>query len=278
MSLITSKTPFDLDLRLKDTHVLVTGGCGMIGKVVVHAFLAAGCNVSILDITEECPFDQHDERILYQRADITQATQVAAAFSEAERRFGTVATCIALASLDLSFLEQCDSLADMDPKTWQRVFDVNINGTFMTCQRWLQSVREAASDQERARSLRNVNLVIMGSESGRFGVRTMAAYAAGKSAVQYVDSKALPSRDLHIFVPAVAAHISNVDLRSEMVKLTMESFSRYGLLQSLAQDVPRIFPRARVNAVAPGTVNTELYRQQTAENDREWFWRDNEAT
>ena len=144
--------------------------------------------MSILDITEQCPFDQGDKKILYRRADITNVTQVAAAFSEAERKFGTVQTCIALASLDLSALEQCDSLADMDPKTWQRVFDVNIHGTFTTCQRWLQSVRGAASNQERARSLRNVNLVIMGSESGRFGVRTMAAYAAGKSAVQYVDS------------------------------------------------------------------------------------------
>lgn len=201
MSLINSKTPFDLDLGLKDTHVLVTGGCGFIGKVVVHAFLAAGCNVTVLDMTDHCPFDQNDNKILYQRADITDAKQVDAAFSSAEERFGLVQSCIALASLDLGVLEQCDSLADMDPKSWQRVFDVNINGTFMTCQRWLQSVRGATANHERARKLRNVNLVIIGSESGRFGVPTMAAYAAGKSAVQCVKPMSIStfsSRDMYL--------------------------------------------------------------------------------
>ena len=60
--------------------------------------------------------------------------------------------------------------------------------------------------------------------------------------------------------------------------LTAETAGRYGLLQSLAQDVSKIFPRARVNAVAPGTVDTELYKKQTAEHNREWYWRDCEAT
>ena len=31
--------PFDLSLGLEDTKVLVTGGCGLIGRVVVDAFL-----------------------------------------------------------------------------------------------------------------------------------------------------------------------------------------------------------------------------------------------
>lgn len=186
MTLIDSNTPFDLDLGLRDTHVLVTGGCGLIGKVVVHAFLSAGCQVTILDITEECPFDQEDKNILYMKADIANVTQLDEAFDQAERRFGLVETCIALASLDLSVLEQSETLIDMDPQTWQRVFDVNINGTFITCQRWLRSIREAASNPKHAAELQNISLVIMGSESGRFGVRTMAAYAAGKSAVQCV--------------------------------------------------------------------------------------------
>ena len=236
MSLINSQTPFDLDLGLKDTHVLVTGGCGLIGKVVVHAFLAAGCQVTIVDLSENCPFDLNDPSLTYQAADITSAEDMDQAFSKAEKKFGPIETCIALASLDLSVLQQSESLADMDPKTWQRVFDVNINGTFMTCQRWLRSVRNAASDPHKASRLRNVSLVIMGSESGRFGVRTMAAYAAGKSAVQY------------------------------------------GLLHSLAQDAPRLFRRARVNAIAPGAVDTERFKEETERYGREWYWRECEAT
>lgn len=236
MSLISSDTPFELDLNLKGTHVLVTGGCGLIGKVVAHAFLAAGCHVTILDLTDECPFDQEDRNVLYQKADITSAEQVDKAFSNAETKFGPVETCIALASLDLSVLQQSESLADMDSRTWQKVFDVNVNGTFMTCQRWLRSVRSAALDPEKASKLRNVSLVIMGSESGRFGVRTMAAYAAGKSAVQY------------------------------------------GLMYSLAQDAPRIFRKARVNAVAPGAVDTERLKEETLRYGKQFYYQECQAT
>ena len=236
MVLIDSKTPFNIDLGLQDTHVLVTGGCGLIGRVVVHAFLSAGARVTIIDLNMECPFDSSNSNLLYATADITNIEQMDKAFENAEKKFGPITTCIALASLDLSVLQQSESLADMDPKTWQRVLDVNVNGTFMTCQRWLRSIRSAATDPQAASQLRNVSLVIIGSESGRFGVRTMAAYAAGKSAVQY------------------------------------------GLLYSLAQDAPRLFSRARVNAVAPGAVDTERYKEEAARYGREWHWKECEAT
>lgn len=175
----------DLGLGLDGTHVLVTGGCGLIGSVVVRAFLAAGSNVSILDLTDRHHFeDEHGKSIFYRKCDITDSNAVSEAFEEAEASFGPVETCVALASLDLSVLQQSESLADMNPKEWQRVFDVNIHGTFNTCQQWLQSVRRATMDPAKKDRLRNVGLVIIGSVSGRFGERTMAAYSAGKSAVQ----------------------------------------------------------------------------------------------
>ena len=236
MSLISSSTPFDLDLGLRDTHVLVTGGSGYIGKVVVHAFLAAGCNVTIVDVSGHCPFNQNDEKVLFKHGDITKSDQMDEIFAEAEQHFGPIETCIALASLDLSVLPQSESLADVDPKVWQRVFDVNVTGTFMTCQKWLRSIRNAAGDPEKAAKLKNASLVIMGSESGRFGVRTMAAYAAGKSAVQY------------------------------------------GLMYSLAQDALRVHAKARVNAIAPGAVETELFHKEVAELGREYYYGECEAT
>lgn len=236
MSLISSQTPFDISLGLEGTHVLVTGGCGLIGKVVVHAFLAAGCDVTIVDITDKCPFEMSDAHVLYQNADITIPGQMEDVFTNAEEKFGPVETCVALASLDLSVLQQSESLADMDPREWQKVFDVNVNGTFITCQRWLRSIGSAASAPETEAKLKNVSLILMGSESGRFGVRTMAAYAAGKSAVQY------------------------------------------GLMYSLAQDAPRLYAKARVNAVAPGAVATERFEEEKRRYGDEWTWKECEAT
>ncbi|KAK5166422.1 uncharacterized protein LTR77_007965 [Saxophila tyrrhenica] len=230
---------FDLGLGLEGTHIVVTGGLGLIGRVVSHAFLSAGCNVSILDTADSQTIDapelQSPTLVAY-KTNITDPSQIHQAFSDAEARFGPVQTCVALASLDLSVLPQSESLADMDPEAWKRVFDVNVHGTFVTCQRWLQGIRKAATNPAVAPELRNVSLIIMGSEAGRFGVRTMAAYAAGKSAVQE------------------------------------------GLMRSLAQDAPRLFARARVNAVAPGAVDTARFKEECERYGEGFQWRECEAT
>lgn len=181
---MASSRRLDLGLGLENTHVLVTGGCGLIGRYVVDAFLAAGSKISSFDITDPPPGNAENTQIHYQKCDITDPQAMSSAFERAEERFGPVETCVALASLDLSVLQQSESLADMDPREWQRVFDVNLNGTFNTCQQWLRSVRRATEDAEKKERLKNVGLIIIGSVSGRFGERTMAAYSAGKSAVQ----------------------------------------------------------------------------------------------
>ena len=144
----TTPSRFSLDLGLHSTHALITGGNGLIGEVVVEAFLAAGANVTIVDITPDCPFNTLDPQLLFHQADITNVEQMDRAFAAAEARFGPVEVCVALASLDLCVLEQTESLADADPAEWRRVFDVNVNGTFLTCQRWLRGIRKAAARSE----------------------------------------------------------------------------------------------------------------------------------
>ncbi|TKA29541.1 hypothetical protein B0A50_03554 [Salinomyces thailandicus] len=251
----TTSAPFDLSLGLDETHVLITGGCGLIGRVVVQAFLAADANVTVVDIISskdaESILDLQTPGLQYIPADITLAGEdnvthdaqgnvklysITHAFTLAEDVFGTVSSCIALASLDLSVLNQSESLCDMDPSEWQKVFDVNLHGTFLTAQRWLQGIRSATQDPAKAAKLKNVSLVLMGSESGTFGVRTMPAYAAAKSAVQV------------------------------------------GLLRSLAKDAPRIYSRGRVNAVAPGAVATERFEKECRTYGERWRYEECEAT
>lgn len=45
----TAESPFDLSLGLEGTHVLVTGGCGLIGKVVVVGSKSLMCRYLALD-------------------------------------------------------------------------------------------------------------------------------------------------------------------------------------------------------------------------------------
>nr|POE87285.1 dihydroanticapsin 7-dehydrogenase [Quercus suber] len=240
---MTYVSQIDLALGLEDTHVLVTGGFGLIGRHVVSAFLAAGSKVTVVDlpsaIAGPSPFSPDQAALLLCIVgDISDEASLHAAFTRAEAQHGPVACCVALAGLDLSVLAASEGgLCDMELAEWQRVMAVNVTGTFLTCRAWLRGIRSAVSAAAaNAARLRNVGLIVVGSEAGTFGVRTHAAYAAGKSAVQV------------------------------------------GLLRSMAQDAPRVFATARVNAVAPGAVDTTRFREECTRFGERWRYEESEAT
>ncbi|KAL5318545.1 hypothetical protein ACEPPN_013607 [Leptodophora sp. 'Broadleaf-Isolate-01'] len=225
----------DLSLNLEDTHVLITGGSGFIGSSTVTALLSAGARVTNLDLRPSPDPSSHlQAHYQFFPCDISSEKDLTTSFSLAAGKFGPIACCIALASLDFSVLPHHESLADMEVEQWRRTHKINVEGTFLTARTWLRQLREHAKiDTER--NLRNVGLVIVGSESGTFGERGNADYAAGKSAVQG------------------------------------------GLVKSLMGDVNRIWPGARVNAVAPGPVDTPQFKKECAENPDQ-LWLDAQAT
>jgi NAD(P)-dependent dehydrogenase (short-subunit alcohol dehydrogenase family) len=254
----------DLGLNLENTHVLITGGSGYIGSVTVTALLSAGCLVTSLDIKPPVapltPSATHSpsrgSRFLFIHCDISSETDVESAFNTASKTFGVVKCCIALGSLDLSVLEHHESMADMTVEQWRRTHRVNVEGTFLTARMFLRQLRDHVATKLRgqdsaANKMDNVSLIIIGSESGLFGERGNGDYAAGKSAVQG------------------------------------------GLLRSLMSDITRIWPRGRyvlrnrllssvlmmnrVNAVAPGPVDTVQFRREIEENPLQ-LWLDAQAT
>jgi NAD(P)-dependent dehydrogenase (short-subunit alcohol dehydrogenase family) len=58
---------------------------------------------------------------------------------------------------------------------------------------------------------------------------------------------------------------------------TSKGAVQYGLLQSLRQDVPKVYPGARVNAIAPGAVNTNRFKEE-CKADPNQFYSDAVAT
>jgi NAD(P)-dependent dehydrogenase (short-subunit alcohol dehydrogenase family) len=172
----------DLSLALEDTHVLITGGTGFIGASTVSYFLAAGARVTSLDLTS--PPKEENPRFQFFTCDISSEDNLASAFQNAAITFGPVATVIALASLDLSVLDHHESLADMDIEQWRKTHRINVEGTFLTARTWLRALKSLAGTKEATSMTKNVSLIIIGSESGWFGERGNADYAAGKSAVQ----------------------------------------------------------------------------------------------
>ena len=177
----------DLSLSLENTHVLITGGSGFIGASTVEALISAGARVTSLDLrAPDVAFEAAaHSNFQYFHCDISSETDLSNAFIRSREKFGPVACCIALASLDLSVLPHHESLIDMEIEQWRRTHKVNVEGTFLTARTWMRQLK-ALKDSEGGEKvkLQNVSLIIIGSESGHFGERGNADYAAGKSAVQ----------------------------------------------------------------------------------------------
>ncbi|KKY22211.1 putative polysaccharide deacetylase family protein [Diplodia seriata] len=207
-----------LSLGLEDTHVLITGGAGLIGSAVVRAFAQEGAHVSSVDIAhDDAPSDDEDDEpaetdysgpgTLHEyHGDVADEASLARAWRRAVAENGPVGCCVALAGLDLSVLPHHDEeegrggVADVSVEQFRRTLDVNVVGTFLTARQWLRGIRDAEGSWE---YLENACLVLVGSESGWFGERGHPDYAAAKSAVQG------------------------------------------GLLKSLAADAPRVYGKAR---------------------------------
>ena len=180
-------TDVDLGLGLQGTHVVVTGAGGFIGSATVQAFLQAGAKVTALDINGEKLRELQNnqktpeiqENLSTNVIDITSESALETAFEQTRQHFGVVQCCIALASLDLSVLPHHESIVNMPVEQWRRTHQVNVEGTFLTARTWLRQIKAHAKPD-----LKNISLVIVGSESGWFGERSNPDYASGKSAVQ----------------------------------------------------------------------------------------------
>jgi NAD(P)-dependent dehydrogenase (short-subunit alcohol dehydrogenase family) len=181
---MNSMDTLPLDLDLAERSVVVTGGAGLIGRVVVDHFLAAGSKVSSLDIVypnEGCSEPDPTRPALRAiHCDVSNEVSIHQAFATATLAHGPIEICIALASLDLSVLEPA-AFADASLSQLQRVLSVNVTGTWLTARAWMRGLRQAKQDGV---ALGHPNLIIIGSESGHFGERHAVDYSLGKSAVQ----------------------------------------------------------------------------------------------
>jgi NAD(P)-dependent dehydrogenase (short-subunit alcohol dehydrogenase family) len=117
-------TDIDLGFGLEDSVALITGAGGQIGRVIVAAFLQAGCKVAALD-RDKTKFDIQHERLFWFEVDTTDERQVIDAWTKVEDHFSAVPTvCVCAAALDLSFVPRHDSITTLPVEQFRRTLDV----------------------------------------------------------------------------------------------------------------------------------------------------------
>ncbi len=144
--------------------VLVTGATRGIGRVIAEQFRDAGYRVAGTHRAGgEVP-----EGVLPLECDITDQSQVDAAFSRVEAELGTVGVLVANAGVTKDTL-----LARMSDEDWDQVINTNLTGTFRV-------VRRAARPMTRARFGR---IIMISSVVGLLGSPGQINYSASKSAL-----------------------------------------------------------------------------------------------
>ena len=151
--------------KLSGKRALITGGASGIGEATVRTFSEAGAEICIVDIDEkraqalagQIPGSQA------LRCDITDEQQVAALFEKLER----LDILVNNAGIGL-----VGSVEETDLEDFQRLFRVNVEGTFLMTRAALPLLSAVRG-----------TIVNIGSVAGLVGVKRRFAYCATKGAV-----------------------------------------------------------------------------------------------
>src|ERR1700676_4797212 len=145
--------------------VIVTGASGALGKVVAEAALARGARVAGVDhAASQMP--AMETKIELGGVDLSDAAQAKKAIDAAAAHFGRLDALINIAG-GFAF----ETVAEGDPKTWQRMYALNV----LTA---LNASRSALPHLGASRSARIINVGAMAALQAGAG---MGAYAAPKA-------------------------------------------------------------------------------------------------
>lgn len=124
-----------VDGALARRVAVVTGGSRGLGYAMAGAVARAGASVALVDLRPEVA-DAAERlaaatgtEVLGVTADVTDAGSVDAALAQVEDRFGVVDALVTAAGV-----ADTTSALDITAEAFRRVVDINLTGTFLTCQ------------------------------------------------------------------------------------------------------------------------------------------------
>ncbi|QWG20543.1 3-oxoacyl-ACP reductase FabG [Bradyrhizobium sediminis] len=196
--------------------IVVTGASGALGEVVVETALKRGAKVAGLDhATTQLP--PTASRIELGGVDLSDAAAAKQAIDAAASHFGKLDALINIAG-GFAF----EAVAEGDPKTWQRMYALNV----LTA---LNASRSAIPYLAASASARIVNVGAMGALQAGAG---MGAYAASKAGVHRLTEALAAEWKGKITVNAVLPSI--IDTSANRASMPKADFAKWVTPQELA--------------------------------------------
>lgn len=165
MSVIERLTPYP------HLRVLISGGAAGSGEIIAAAYIEAGAQVHVCDVSQEAIasfLDRHPEATAT-RADVADAAQVAEVFAVQRGRFGGLDVLINNAGI-AGPTAGVDRISDED---WQRTVEINLTGQYRFAHHAVPLLRESSHG----------HLIQIASVAGRLGYAWRTPYAATKWAI-----------------------------------------------------------------------------------------------
>lgn len=214
--------------RLQDKVAIITGGATGIGRVTVNLFLEEGATVIFTDVDVErgraVETELASDRAVFLPHDVTSEDQWREVVSDAVARFGGV---------DILFnnagIYQIASLEDTTVTDLERIFAVNVTGTFLGLKHVLPVMVRGGGGA----------VVNASSVAGTTGAPNHAAYGASKGAVRTLTKDAAAEYATHQ-VRVNSIHPGYIrtamsDYASATTQLTIEELGRMYPLGRMGQ-------------------------------------------
>jgi NAD(P)-dependent dehydrogenase (short-subunit alcohol dehydrogenase family) len=221
-----------MDLGLQGKVALVTGSARGIGKAIAQRLAAEGASVVVSDILKdegEATAASLGENAVFVPCDISDRTQVASLIDTAVRRFGRLDVMVNNAGINAGAGRERVTVDEFLDETWQRIMNVDLNGTFYCC-------RAAAAQMVKQQSGSIVNI---SSVAGVVALRLQVAFVAAKAAIlKLTEAMACELGPHGIRVNAVSP--GSIDVTARQLSSVPESQGGYsGRAQSIISFIPQ---------------------------------------
>lgn len=150
---------------LRDKVAVVTGGCGGIGRAICERFAREGAKVYASDVA---PAGELADDIQYLRHDVTAEADARAVMQKVESDHERLDILVNAAGIEIE-----KTIEDTTLDEWNRIFAINVTGTFLSSKHALPLMRKAGAG----------SIINFGSYDGFIADPSLAAYCATKGAV-----------------------------------------------------------------------------------------------